>query len=121
MGDKSGLYGGKESKERAKCPLRAFTRTERRNYRLEVAATVSVFRREKASRCGRLALKNDGTTFEKTFDLKGSLDNLTQIDEAVEQFKNEALPEIENALLSRAQEKAIANEKKCPEPAMAMI
>jgi len=61
----------------------------------------------------RLTLQNDdGTTFEKTFDLKGSLDNLTQIDEAVEQFKNEALPEIENELLSHAQEKAIVKEKK---------
>ena len=60
-----------------------------------------------------LTIRNDdGTTTERTFDLPGDLDSLDAIDEAVEQFKNAALPEVEQHLVSAAQDKAVAQEKK---------
>ncbi len=61
----------------------------------------------------RLTLQNeDGTTFEKTFALTGDLDSLDGIDEAVEQFKNDALPQVEQKLLEKAQERVVTTEKK---------
>jgi hypothetical protein len=60
-----------------------------------------------------LTLHNeDGTTFEKTFDLTGDLDSLDGIDEAVEQFKNDALPLVEQELLEKAQDRIVTTEKK---------
>ncbi len=60
-----------------------------------------------------LILKDDGANpIEKSFVLTGDLDSLDGIDEAVEHFKNEALPQIEQELLSCAQERALQEEKK---------
>ena len=55
---------------------------------------------------------DDGTTTERTFTLTGDTDSLDGIDEAVEQFKNMALPQMEQDLLTQAQAKAIVTEKK---------
>jgi hypothetical protein len=55
---------------------------------------------------------NDGNQTEKSFELRGDLDHLDGIDEAVEQFKNRALPQIEQQLLANAQERAVQEEKK---------
>lgn len=61
----------------------------------------------------QLVLRNDdGTTTEKIFDLGNDLNRLDAIDEAVEQFKNEALPQVEQELLRKAQEQTVAQEKK---------
>ena len=61
----------------------------------------------------RLIVEDDeGNRTEKSFDLIGDLDHLDGIDEAVEQFKNQALPQIERQLLTRAQERAAVQEKK---------
>ncbi len=60
-----------------------------------------------------LILKDDnGNQFEKTFALLGDLDSLNGIDEAVEEFKNQALPQMERELLTRAQQRALQEEKK---------
>lgn len=56
----------------------------------------------------------DGTVMEKSFELSGDLDHLDGIDDAVEQFKNQALPELERELLTQAGEHAIQAEKKTP-------
>jgi hypothetical protein len=53
-----------------------------------------------------------GDTTEQAFALEGDLEHLDGIDEAVEQFKNDALPQIERALLHVAQERTLAKEKK---------
>ena len=55
---------------------------------------------------------DDANRTEKTFDLSGDLDSLDGIDEAVEQFKNAALPQMEQHLLTLAQERAVQEEKK---------
>jgi hypothetical protein len=70
----------------------------------------------------RLILEDDTAdtteqTLEQTFALEGDLEHLDGIDEAVEQFKNDALPQIERALLHAAQERALAKEKKTDDPA----
>ena len=60
-----------------------------------------------------LILKDDdGNQSHKTFQLQGNLDELDGIDEAVEQFKNQALPQLEQQLLVQAQERAVLQEKK---------
>ncbi len=60
-----------------------------------------------------LILKDDsGNQIQKAFTLAGDLDSLDGIDEAVEQFKNQALPQIEQELLTGAQERAVQEEKK---------
>ncbi len=60
-----------------------------------------------------LILKDDdGNQIQKSFALAGELDSLNGIDEAVEQFKNRALPQIEQELLTLAQERAVQEEKK---------
>ena len=61
----------------------------------------------------RLIIEDDDTNrTEKSFDLVGDLDSLDGIDEAVEQFKKAALPQMEQHLLTRAQEHAVQEEKK---------
>ena len=57
-------------------------------------------------------LNDDGTQSQQSFELAGDLDCLDGIDEAVEKFKNAALPKVEQQLLQQAQERAIAQEKK---------
>jgi len=60
---------------------------------------------------------NDGTIAEKSYPLTGDLDHLDGIDEAVEEFKNEALPEIEKELLAQAQKRSVSEVKKTvPDP-----
>jgi len=60
-----------------------------------------------------LTLHNDdGTTSEQIFDLGSNLQDLDAIDEAVEQFKNRTLPQLEQQLLQKAQEQRAAQEKK---------
>ena len=60
-----------------------------------------------------LILKDDhGNQTQKTFALVGDLDSLDGIDEAVEQFKNQSLPQIEQGLLTGAQERVVREEKK---------
>jgi len=60
-----------------------------------------------------LTIRNDdGTTVERAFELTGDLDSLDGIDEAVERFKNAALPQVEQHLVLRSQDRAVAQEKK---------
>ena len=54
----------------------------------------------------------DGQSTEQIFVLPGNLDTLDAIDEAVEHFKNESLPRIEQELLQNSQERLGAQEKK---------
>lgn len=54
----------------------------------------------------------DGNQTRKTFALQGDLGHLDGIDEAVEQFKNQALPQVEQELLAQAGERAMEQEKK---------
>ena len=62
----------------------------------------------------RLILEDDnGTQTEQTFTLSGDLDTLDGIDEAVEQFRLDALPDLEKTLLQQAQERTL-KEKKTP-------
>ncbi len=61
----------------------------------------------------RLILEDDqGNQTEKTFELSGDLDHLDGIDEAVEEFKNQALPQLEQELLAQAGQRALEQEKK---------
>ncbi len=61
----------------------------------------------------RLIVEDEnGNQTQQTFELRGDLDHLDGIDEAVEQFKSQALPQIEQELLARAQGRAVAQEKK---------
>lgn len=65
----------------------------------------------------RLILEQeDGTQTEQSFDLQGDLDCLDGIDEAVENFKNLALPQVEQQLLKKAEQRALAQEKKTLPP-----
>ena len=57
---------------------------------------------------------NDGTIAEKSYPLTGDLDHLDGIDEAVEEFKNEALPELEKKLLAQALKRSMSELKNCP-------
>ena len=59
---------------------------------------------------------DNGTKTEQTFALAGDLDTLDGIDEAVEQFRLDALPTIEQTLLEQAQERAIQEKKTQPGP-----
>lgn len=60
----------------------------------------------------RLILEDDtGTQTEQTFALSGDLDTLNGIDEAVEQFRLEALPQVEKVLLEQAQERVLQEKK----------
>jgi hypothetical protein len=61
----------------------------------------------------RLILENeDGTQTEQTFALAGDLNTLDGIDEAVEQFRLNALPNVEKTLLQRAQEQVLQEKKR---------
>jgi hypothetical protein len=61
----------------------------------------------------RLTLTDDrGNQTERVFRLQGDLDTLDQIEEAVEGFKQQALPEVEKTLLAQAQERFATQEKK---------
>ncbi len=60
-----------------------------------------------------LTLVDDqGHSTERVFALDGKLDTLDQIEQAVEHFKQQALPEVEKSLLTRAQERFVEQEKK---------
>lgn len=61
-------------------------------------------------------LNEDGTQTQQSFELEGDLNCLDGIDQAVENFKNAALPKVEQLLLQQAQERAIAQEKKTLPP-----
>ena len=64
----------------------------------------------------RLILEDDqGNQSEQTYALEGQCDTLNQIETAVERFKNQALPHMEQALLTQAQERFAAQEKKTHE------
>jgi hypothetical protein len=61
----------------------------------------------------RIILEDDnGTVTEQTYALSGDLDTLDGIDESVEQFRLEALPQLEKALLEQSQQRAVEQEKK---------
>ena len=60
--------------------------------------------------------QEDGTQSEQSFALQGDLDCLDGIDEAVENFKNLALPQVEQQLLKKAEQRALAQEKKTLPP-----
>jgi hypothetical protein len=51
-------------------------------------------------------------TADRVYVLEGRCDTLDDIDEAVEKFKNAALPEVEKILLIQAQEQFVANPLK---------
>jgi hypothetical protein len=51
---------------------------------------------------------------EQVYTLENACDTLNQIEAAVETFKNQALPPLEQALLQDAQERCITQEKKTP-------
>lgn len=65
----------------------------------------------------RLILEDDnGTQTEQTFTLNGNLDSLDGIDEAVEQFRLDALPDLEKTLLEQAQARTLQEKKTLPDP-----
>ena len=49
---------------------------------------------------------------EQVYTLENACDTLNQIEAAVETFKHQALPPLEQALLTQAQERCITQEKK---------
>ncbi len=51
---------------------------------------------------------------EQVYVLKGECDTLNRIEAAVETFKKSALPTLEQALLTRAQEQFVCVQKKGP-------
>ena len=51
---------------------------------------------------------------EQVYPLENACDTLNQIEAAVETFKNQALPPLEQALLKDAQERCLTQEKKTP-------
>ena len=62
-----------------------------------------------------IILEDDtGTVTEQTYALNGDLDTLDGIDESVEQFRLEALPQLEKTLLEQSQQRAVEQEKKTP-------
>jgi hypothetical protein len=65
----------------------------------------------------RVILENDNgsplpESVEQVYVLENECDTLNQIDEAVEQFKNVALPHIEQTLLAQSQQRFVTQEKK---------
>ena len=61
----------------------------------------------------RLILEDDnGVTTEQIYDLPEGITSLDGIDEAVEQFRLEALPVLEKQLLEKLQQTAVQQEKK---------
>jgi hypothetical protein len=53
---------------------------------------------------------------QRIYQLQGDCENLDEIERAVEGFKRRALPEVEHALLARAQERFVARGGKSPPP-----
>ena len=64
----------------------------------------------------RLVLEDDNgnpvPNTEQIYLLEGDCDTLNQIESAVETFKKRALPPLEQALLTQAQERFVTAEKK---------
>jgi hypothetical protein len=64
----------------------------------------------------RLILEDDNgnpvPNTEQIYLLEGNCDTLNQIETAVESFKKRALPPLEQALLTQAQERFVMEEKK---------
>jgi hypothetical protein len=64
----------------------------------------------------RLILEDDNgnpvPNTEQVYLLEGDCDTLNQIESAVETFKQSALPPLEQALLTQAQERFVSAEKK---------
>ena len=65
----------------------------------------------------RLILEDDNgnplpDNAERVYSLEGDCNTLNQIEEAVEKFKNNALPQVEQTLLEQAQQRFTAQEKK---------
>jgi hypothetical protein len=61
----------------------------------------------------RLILEDDqGNQSEQTYALEGQCDTLNQIETAVERFKHQALPHMERALLTQAQERFAAQAQE---------
>jgi hypothetical protein len=70
----------------------------------------------------RLILEDDNglplsAEAEQVYPLDGNCDTLNQIEEAVEKFKNAALPQVEQTLLAQTQQRFLRQEKKTlPDP-----
>ena len=64
----------------------------------------------------RLVLEDDNGNpaphTEQIYLLEGNCDTINQIETAVETFKKNALPSLEQALLTQAQERFVADAKK---------
>jgi hypothetical protein len=64
----------------------------------------------------RLVLEDDNgnpvPNTEQVYLLEGGCDTINQIETAVETFKKRALPPLEQALLTQAQERFVTEEKK---------
>jgi hypothetical protein len=64
----------------------------------------------------RLVLEDDNgnpvPNTEQVYLLEGDCDTINQIETAVETFKKRALPPLEQALLTQAQERFVTEEKK---------
>ena len=64
----------------------------------------------------RLVLEDDNgnpiADTEQVYVLEGDCDTINQIETAVETFKKSALPPLEQALLTKAQERAVTKLKK---------
>ena len=61
-----------------------------------------------------IIIKNDSgnTTGKEKYELELGKETLDDIEEAVEKFKNEFLPDIEHCLLNNAQKKVTENIRK---------
>lgn len=68
--------------------------------------------------CIRLILEDDqGNPIpgaRRTYQLEGECETLDEIEQAVEEFKKRALPEVEQALLSEAQQRFVFRGEKPP-------
>ena len=63
---------------------------------------------------------NEGRQVTEQYELPDNLDSLDDVDVAIEQFKNEALPRLEQELLQQAEARALAAEKKAVSSLMAV-
>jgi len=70
----------------------------------------------------RLILEDDNgkplpENAEQVYLLDGDCDTLNQIEAAIEKFKNQALPQVEQTLLTKAQQRFVGEgEKAGPDP-----
>jgi hypothetical protein len=70
----------------------------------------------------RLILEDDHgnplpETTEQVYRLDGDCDTINQIEAVVEKFKNQALPQVEQTLLTKAQQRFVSEgEKADPDP-----